>query len=154
VNPTPFDPSAEQPTGFRDDIVFARPRRGRPPARVAPTLLQHSVDCIDGKAVAVRFHGSLDNNSALAFRDAVFSAMGRSDGVLDCDLGNIVHIDTSGISHLITSARVAALTGVELRFRLSVVLESLFQETGLQRLLHPEPVRGDQIARRILEPPA
>lgn len=149
-----FVPPNPSYCGAGDSIVFARPRRGRPPARVAPSLFQHSVERATDGNVLARFRGSIDVNSTLAFRDAVFTAMGECTGTLICDLSQIVHLDTNGISHLITTARVASLTGVELEFRLSPTLEALFSETGLARLLHPEPLRGDQIARRLLDPPA
>jgi len=148
-----FVPQSQSVSGAGDSIVFARPRRGRPPARVAPSLLQHSIETRADGMVQARFRGSIDVNSALAFRDAVFTAMGECGGTLVCDLSQIVHVDTSGISHLITIARVASLTGVQLEFRLSPTLEALFSDTGLARLLQPEPLRGDQIARRLLDPP-
>ncbi|MFY7953816.1 MAG: STAS domain-containing protein [Armatimonadaceae bacterium] len=148
-----FVPEGSSYVASGESIVFARPRRGRPPAKVAPSLFQHSVEPGTGDTVVVRFHGSIDANSALAFREAVFTAMGRCSKTLLCDLCQIVHVDTSGISHLITVARVASLTGVKLEFQLSPTLEALFSDTGLSRLLRPEPLRGDQIARRLLDPP-
>lgn len=117
----------------RETIERPRGRRGRPPAIVSPHLL--SVERVkDGTVVTLLVRGQLDLNSVLTFRDAVFSAMGEQPEQLTIDLSELRNLDNSGVSALVTVARVANLVRTDLRLVPTPRFRSLLIETGLQRL--------------------
>jgi len=132
-------------------FVFAVPRRGRPPASVAADVFRHDVETHEDGSWIVVFHGRIDMASALAFRDACFSAIGSHPPSILFDLSRIQTLDSSGISHLVTVARVAGLAGVKVRFKMADAVESVFEDTGLSELLETRPLSGHEIARKLFE---
>lgn len=138
------------PSEEPSDFVFAAPRRGRPSAMVPPELFSFTTEPVENCGVALRFRGRLDMNTVLAFRDAVFSTIGEKPRWLLLDLTQVSTLEPTGISNLVTAARVAGLTGMEIHFAVPHDLAEMFRETGIDRLLTAPPVTGNQIARRLL----
>ena len=116
----------------RETIDLPRGRRGRPSAAVSPHLL--SIERVkDGTVVALHVRGQLDLNSVLAFRDAVFSALGERPEQLTVDLLELRALDSAGISALVTVARVAGLVRTDLKLVPTPRFRTLLIETGLKR---------------------
>lgn len=132
-------------------FVFAVPRRGRPPATVSSDVFRHELANREDGTLVVICHGRIDMASALAFRDACFSAIGSHPASILFDLSPVQSLDSAGISHLVTVARVAGLAGVPVRFRMAESVESVFVETGLNDLLEAPTVSGHDIARKLFD---
>lgn len=80
----------------------------------------------------------------------MFSALGERPSRLVVDLSEVGLVEASGISSLVTLARVAALVQVELSLIPSLAFSQTMNDTGLERLLHPKPPTGADIAERLL----
>lgn len=132
------------------DFVFAPPRRGRPSATVPAGVFSCTSEPVQDGGVALRFKGRLDMNTVLAFRDAVFTAIGERPQWLLLDLTRITQLEPAGISNLVTAARVAGLTHIPVHFAVPPDLAGLFRDTGLDRLLTAPPVSGHEIARKLM----
>lgn len=143
--------TSNQPEGEPSpEFIFSAPRRGRPTVAVSPTLFSVSRQTDDTGALTLRTHGRLDLNTVLAFRDTMFSALGERPSRLTVDLSDVGLVEASGISSLVTLARVAALVGVPLDVVPSPAFSQTLTDTGLERLLHPKPPTGAEIAERLL----
>lgn len=132
------------------EVVFSPPRRGRPTAFASPDQLSVTRSLASDGTLFLRFQGRLDINTVLAFRDAAFSALGERPSQLILDLSQLYVVESTGISALVTLARVAQLIGVGLDLVPSSDLDEIFTSTGLKRLMMGTSLSGDAIARKIL----
>ena len=130
--------------------VFSPPRRGRPTAQVPAHLLSVGQSWQPDESLLLTVQGRLDVNTVLAFRDAVFSALGERPTRLVLDLSLLQLVEAAGVATLVTLSRVAQLMSIPCEIQLSPELGILFKETGLDRLMDTPPPTPSQIARRFL----
>lgn len=130
--------------------VFSAVRRGRPTAQVDESLLSVSSNKSDSGELTLLVRGRLDLNTVLAFRDYVFTALGKHPTRLQVDLSPVQVIEATGHETLVTLARVAQIVGVPCEFKPSPELAQTFAETGLNRLMQIAPPESSEIARKIL----
>ena len=130
--------------------VFSTPRRGRPTAQVPDHLLCVTQSWTSDGCLVLTANGRLDLNTVLSFRDSVFTGLGERPTKLILDLRPLQVVEAAGIATLVTLSRVAQLVGIPYEIRSSRELESLFIETGLDRLMKAAPPTSAEIAKKLL----
>jgi anti-anti-sigma factor len=130
--------------------VFSTPRRGRPTAHVPDHLLCVTSSWTSDGCLILTANGRLDLNTVLSFRDSVFTGLGERPTKLILDLRPLQVVEAAGIATLVTLSRVAQLVGIPYEIRSSRELESLFVETGLDRLMKAAPPTSVEIAKKLL----
>ncbi len=130
--------------------VFSTPRRGRPTASVPDHLLSVGQSWQPDRGLLLTVRGRLDVNTVLAFRDAVFSALGEHPRQLILDIRPLLLVEATGIATLVTLSRVAKLMKIPCEIQPSPELDAVFRETGLDRLMSAPPPTPTQIAQRLL----
>jgi anti-anti-sigma factor len=123
-------------------------RRKRPLAAVPEEMLSVHEERRAGEVV-LHAYGQLDLVTVIPFRDAVFEAIGGRPVGVTLDLTAMHTIESQGISALVTLSRVAQMMKVTLTIQMPDALQDWAQESGLNRLLHPEPFTGNTIASAI-----
>ncbi len=81
--------------------------------------------------MTLRVSGTLDLSTVLAFRDAVFTAIGKKPLDLFVDVTGLRDADISGISALVTAGRVARLMKVPFAVSPSPFLKPLLEDAGI-----------------------
>ena len=134
----------------RPEFIFSQPRRGRPTVAVSPALFSVVREYPGDGVLVLKARGRLDLNTVLAFRDAVFGALGERPARLVLDLTGVSAVEPSGISSIVTLARVASLVKVPVDLVPSPAFSALMAQTGLVRLLSLKTPTGVDIAQHFL----
>jgi anti-anti-sigma regulatory factor len=86
----------------------------------------------------LHIRGVIDGTTVLAFREVMFSAIGRQPRVLRLMLSEIDDISDVGISNLVTTARVAAMMQVGIEVVATGRVHDILSSSGLLDLIqHP-----------------
>jgi anti-anti-sigma factor len=83
--------------------------------------------------------GDLDMETVMIFREAAFTLIGNRPGALLLDLSAVPFVDTTGLSALVTVARVAKLVQIPVQVLPSPHLRRVLRTTGLVQVLPLAP---------------
>ena len=99
----------------------------------------------------LHIRGVIDGTTVLAFREAMFSAIGRQPRILRLMLNDIDDISDVGISNLVTTARVAAMMQVGIEVVAIGRVHEMMSTSGLLDLIQHPAVTVTSPARESVE---
>jgi len=115
-----------------------RRRRGRPSLHVSEDSFKSLLIASQDGIYELHIRGVIDGTTVLAFREVMFSAIGRQPRVLRLMLNDIDDISDVGISNLVTTARVAAMMQVGIEVVAIGRVHDMLSTSGLLELIqHP-----------------
>lgn len=123
-------------------------RRGRPSLHVSEDAFKSLLIASRDGIYELHIRGVIDGTTVLAFREVMFSAIGRQPRILRLMLSDIDDISDVGISNLVTTARVAAMMQVGIEVVAIGRVHEMMSTSGLLDLIqHPavtvtSPARG------------
>jgi len=113
-------------------------RRGRPSLHVSEETFKSLLIASRDGIYELHIRGVIDGTTVLAFREVMFSAIGRQPRVLRLMLNEIIDISDVGISNLVTTARVAAMMQVGIEVVAMGHVQDMLSTSGLLELIqHP-----------------
>ena len=113
-------------------------RRGRPSLQVSEDSFKSLLIASRDGLYELHIRGVIDGTTVLAFREVMFSAIGRQPRVLRLMLNEIDDISDVGISNLVTTARVAAMMQVGIEVIATGRVHDMLSTSGLLDLIqHP-----------------
>jgi anti-anti-sigma regulatory factor len=113
-------------------------RRGRPSLQVSEDTFKSLLIASRDGLYELHIRGVIDGTTVLAFREVMFSAIGRQPRVLRLMLNEIDDISDVGISNLVTTARVAAMMQVGIEVIATGRVYDMLSTSGLLDLIqHP-----------------
>ena len=113
-------------------------RRGRPSLHVSEDAFKSLMIASRDGLYELHIRGVIDGTTVLAFREVMFSAIGRQPRVLRLMLSEIDDISDVGISNLVTTARVAAMMQVGIEVVATGRVHDILSSSGLLDLIqHP-----------------
>lgn len=113
-------------------------RRGRPSLQVSEDAFKSLLIASRDGLYELHIRGVIDGTTVLAFREVMFSAIGRQPRVLRLMLNDIDDISDVGISNLVTTARVAAMMQVGIEVVAVGRIYDMLSSSGLLDLIqHP-----------------
>ncbi|MFY8052588.1 MAG: hypothetical protein ACOVP2_08220 [Armatimonadaceae bacterium] len=113
-------------------------RRGRPSLQVSEDSFKSLLIASRDGLYELHIRGVIDATTVLAFREVMFSAIGRQPRILRLMLNDIVDISDIGISNLVTTARVAAMMQVGIEVVSTGRVHDMLSTSGLLDLIqHP-----------------
>jgi anti-anti-sigma factor len=99
----------------------------------------------------LHIRGVIDGTTVLAFREVMFSAIGRQPRILRLMLNDIDDISDVGISNLVTTARVAAMMQVGIEVVAIGRVHEMMSTSGLLDLIQHPAVTVTSPARESVE---
>lgn len=110
-------------------------RRGRPSLQVSEDSFKSLLIASRDGLYELHIRGVIDGTTVLAFREVMFSAIGRQPRVLRLMLNEIDDISDVGISNLVTTARVAAMMQVGIEVVATGRVHDMLSTSGLLDLI-------------------
>lgn len=129
-----------------------RRRRGRPSLAVSRDTFYSLLVVSQENIYALHLRGVIDGSTILAFRDAMFTAIGRQPEMLRLHMTGITDISDIGVNHLLTAARVAAIMHVKLDVIVVGAIKMMMEESGLLQLVMSPPITFEAPPEAILHP--
>jgi anti-anti-sigma regulatory factor len=127
-------------------------RRGRPSLHVSEDTFKSLLIASRDGLYELHIRGVIDGTTVLAFREVMFSAIGRQPRILRLMLNEIDDISDVGISNLVTTARVAAMMQVGIEVVATGRVHDILSTSGLLELIQ-HPVISVTAPVRSLEEP-
>jgi len=126
-------------------------RRGRPSLHVSEDAFKSLLIASRDGIYELHIRGVIDGTTVLAFREVMFSAIGRQPRILRLMLNDIDDISDVGISNLVTTARVAAMMQVGIEVVAIGRVHEMMSTSGLLDLIQDPAVRVTSPARESVE---
>ncbi len=126
-------------------------RRGRPSLQVSEDSFKSLLIASRDGLYELHIRGVIDGTTVLAFREVMFSAIGRQPRVLRLMLNEIDDISDVGISNLVTTARVAAMMQVGIEVVATGRVHDMLSTSGLLDLIQKPSVQVTAPERTIEE---
>ena len=121
-----------------EPAAIKKRRRGRPSLHVPEDAFKSLLIASRDGLYELHIRGVIDGTTVLAFREVMFSAIGRQPRVLRLMLDEIDDISDVGISNLVTTARVAAMMQVGIEVVAAGRVHEILSTSGLLDLIqHP-----------------
>jgi anti-anti-sigma regulatory factor len=126
-------------------------RRGRPSLHVSEDAFKSLLIASRDGIYELHIRGVIDGTTVLAFREVMFSAIGRQPRILRLMLNDIDDISDVGISNLVTTARVAAMMQVGIEVVAIGRVHEMMSTSGLLELIQHPAVSVTSPARESVE---
>ena len=126
-------------------------RRGRPSLHVSEDAFKSLLIASRDGIYELHIRGVIDGTTVLAFREVMFSAIGRQPRILRLMLSDIDDISDVGISNLVTTARVAAMMQVGIEVFAIGRVHEMMSTSGLLDLIQHPAVTVTSPARESVE---
>ncbi len=126
-------------------------RRGRPSLHVSEDAFKSLLIASRDGIYELHIRGVIDGTTVLAFREVMFSAIGRQPRILRLMLNDIDDISDVGISNLVTTARVAAMMQVGIEVVAIGRVHEMMATSGLLDLIQHPAVTVTSPARESAE---
>jgi len=126
-------------------------RRGRPSLHVSEDAFKSLLIASRDGIYELHIRGVIDGTTVLAFREVMFSAIGRQPRILRLMLNDIDDISDVGISNLVTTARVAAMMQVGIEVVAIGRVHEMMSTSGLLDLIQRPAVTVTSPARESVE---
>lgn len=126
-------------------------RRGRPSLHVSEDAFKSLLIASRDGIYELHIRGVIDGTTVLAFREVMFSAIGRRPRILRLMLNDIDDISDVGISNLVTTARVAAMMQVGIEVVAIGRAHEMMSTSGLLDLIQHPAVTVTSPARESVE---
>jgi len=126
-------------------------RRGRPSLHVSEDAFKSLLIASRDGIYELHIRGVIDGTTVLAFREVMFSAIGRKPRILRLMLNDIDDISDVGISNLVTTARVAAMMQVGIEVVAIGRVHEMMSTSGLLDLIQHPAVSVTSPARESVE---
>lgn len=126
-------------------------RRGRPSLHVSEDAFKSLLIASRDGIYELHIRGVIDGTTVLAFREVMFSAIGRQPRILRLMLNDIDDISDVGISNLVTTARVAAMMQVGIEVVAIGRVHEMMSTSGLLDLIQHPAVTVTSPARESVE---
>ena len=126
-------------------------RRGRPSLHVSEDAFKSLLIASRDGIYELHIRGVIDGTTVLAFREVMFSAIGRQPRILRLMLSDIDDISDVGISNLVTTARVAAMMQVGIEVVAIGRVHEMMSTSGLLDLIQHPAVSVTSPARESVE---
>lgn len=126
-------------------------RRGRPSLHVSEDAFKSLLIASRDGIYELHIRGVIDGTTVLAFREVMFSAIGRQPRILRLMLSDIDDISDVGISNLVTTARVAAMMQVGIEVVAIGRVHEMMSTSGLLDLIQHPAVTVTSPARESVE---
>jgi anti-anti-sigma regulatory factor len=126
-------------------------RRGRPSLHVSEDAFKSLLIASRDGIYELHIRGVIDGTTVLAFREVMFSAIGRQPRILRLMLNDIDDISDVGISNLVTTARVAAMMQVGIEVVAIGRVHEMMSTSGLLDLIQHPAVTVTSAARESVE---
>ena len=126
-------------------------RRGRPSLHVSEDAFKSLLIASRDGIYELHIRGVIDGTTVLAFREVMFSAIGRQPRILRLMLSDIDDISDVGISNLVTTARVAAMMQVGIEVVAIGRVHEMMSTSGLLDLIQHPAVTVTSPAREMVE---
>ena len=135
-----------------ETVSAPKRRRGRPSLAVSTDTFNSLLVISQDNIYGLYMRGVIDGSTILAFRDAMFTAIGHQPEILRLHLTGITDISDIGVNHLLTTARVAAIMHVKLDVVLVGALKTMMEESGLLELIKSPSISVEAPPEAILHP--
>lgn len=126
-------------------------RRGRPSLHVSEDAFKSLLIASRDGIYELHIRGVIDGTTVLAFREVMFSAIGRQPRILRLMLNDIDDISDVGINNLVTTARVAAMMQVGIEVVAIGRVHEMMATSGLLDLIQHPAVTVTSPARESVE---
>ena len=134
-----------------DPAPIKKRRRGRPSLHVSEDAFKSLLIASRDGIYELHIRGVIDGTTVLAFREVMFSAIGRQPRILRLMLSDIDDISDVGISNLVTTARVAAMMQVGIEVVAIGRVHEMMSTSGLLDLIQHPAVTVTSPARESVE---
>ena len=134
-----------------DPAPIKKRRRGRPSLHVSEDAFKSLLIASRDSIYELHIRGVIDGTTVLAFREVMFSAIGRQPRILRLMLSDIDDISDVGISNLVTTARVAAMMQVGIEVVAIGRVHEMMSTSGLLDLIQHPAVTVTSPARESVE---